>query len=340
MRDFPDFLKRLPLLRGRPASAYALTLIFCAIAFAVRWGLDSAFPAGFPFLTFFPAVILSSFLFGVRAGTLAAIVCGLLAWYFFIPPKHAFALAPGTIVALSFYLGVVVVDILLIHWMQSANKSLEAERERNAQLAATRALLFQELQHRVSNNLQMAAAVLHLQRRGADDAHAQAAIADAAAKLALIGRIQRNLYRPDGEQLTLDEFLGQLSAEIIQSGGKPGVEISVQAVPGIVLEPNAAIPVALIMAEAMANALEHGFANRSSGQIDVRVQKDSNWVELSVADDGAGPPAGFKLETAESLGLKIVKALTAQLNGHVGMIRANGQTTLLLRFPMPALAAA
>ena len=41
------------------------------------------------------------------------------------------------------------------------------------------------------------------------------------------------------------------------------------------------------MAEAMANALEHGFADRNSGQIDVRVQKDSDWVELSIADDGA-----------------------------------------------------
>ncbi len=333
-------MKRLPLLRSSPVSAYALTLVFCVIAFAVRWGLDSAFPPGFPFLTFFPAVILSSFLFGYRAGTLAAVVCGLLAWYFFIPPLHSFGLLSGTIVALAFYLGVVVVDILLIHWMQAANVRLVAEKERSAQLAATRALLFQELQHRVSNNLQMAAAVLHLQRRGAGDPHAQAAIADAAAKLALIGRIQRTLYRPDGEQLPLDEFLGQLSTEIIQSSGKPGVHVSVDATTGIVLEPDAAIPVALIMAEAIANALEHGFADRNAGQIDVRVQKDSDWVELSVADDGAGPPAGFKLDDAESLGLKIVKALAAQLNGYVGMIRANGQTTVLLRFPTPAAAAA
>jgi len=302
--------------------------------------MDSAFPDGFPFLTFFPAVILASFLFGYKSGILAAFVCGLLSWYFFIPPANSFALLPGTIVALGFYLGVVIVDILLVHWMQSANADLAAEKERNAQLAATRALLFQELQHRVSNNLQMAAAVLHLQKRSVGDAAAQAAIADAASKLALIGRIQRTLYRPDGEQLTLDEFLGQLSAEIIQSGGKPGIDISVQAAPGIVLEPNAAIPVALIMAEAMANALEHGFADRNAGQIDVRVQRDSDWVELSVVDDGAGPPAGFKLETADSLGLKIVKALAAQLNGHVGIIRGNGQTTMLLRFPAPAIAAA
>jgi len=315
-------------------------LAFCAAAFGVRWGLNSAFPAGFPFLTFFPAVILSSFLFGYRAGVLAAVLCGLLAWYFFIPPLHSFNVQHTTLVAMLFYLGVVAVDILLIHWMQAANQRLAAERERSTQLAATRELLFQELQHRVSNNLQMAAAVLQLQKRGVADAAAQAAIADAASTLALIGKIQRTLYRPDGELLTLDEFLRELSAEINQSSGKAGIDISVQAMPGIMLAPNSAIPVALIMAEAIANAIEHGFANTNAGQIEVRVQKDADWVELSVADNGAGPPAGFRLESADSLGLKIVKALAAQLSGHVGMIRANDQTTLLLRFPAPALAAA
>ena len=49
--------------------------------------------------------------------------------------------------------------------MQTANHQLAAERETNRSLGDTRELLFRELQHRVSNNLQVAAGLLTMQNR-------------------------------------------------------------------------------------------------------------------------------------------------------------------------------
>ena len=62
--------------------------------------------------------------------------------------------APGRIV--------VAVDIALIHFMQKANFNLAIERERSRTLAENRELLFHELQHRVSNNLQVVAAMIDM----------------------------------------------------------------------------------------------------------------------------------------------------------------------------------
>src|SRR6185295_3575503 len=110
-------------------------------------------------------------------------------WYVFIPPFHSFALAPGTLLSLGFYTLVVSIDITLVHWMQRANGWLVGERERSRQLVEQRELLFRELQHRVSNNLQVVAALLALQKRDVTDERARLALDEASRRLALIGKI-------------------------------------------------------------------------------------------------------------------------------------------------------
>jgi K+-sensing histidine kinase KdpD len=129
-RSNERFVERLPLVLPRPVYGYALSLLLCLLAWLARVAAETLLPVGYPFVTFFPAVILSSFLFGVRPGIFAAIIGGLLSWYCFIPPFYALAFNPGVAMALIFYTMVVAVDILLIHFMQRANFNLAVERER------------------------------------------------------------------------------------------------------------------------------------------------------------------------------------------------------------------
>lgn len=343
-------MEQLPLLADRRWLAYVFVVVLSLLAWMVRLTLDYVFPPGFPYLTFFPVVILSSFLFGRAPGTVSAILCGLLAWYFFIPPVYSFGLQRGTAVALIFYVGVVSVDIALIHWMQRANRRLLAERERNRQLADDRGrlaeergrlaeqteLLFSELQHRVSNNLQMVGAVLSLQKRGVSDPTARQALDDASSKLQMIGRIQRQLYSTSGEQVTLDVFLPELANDLIAAGGKPGVRCSIAAEPGIMLPPDAAIPLALIMAEAVANAIEHGFAEREHGCIAIELARNAGQIELSVHDDGHGLPPGFDFAHATSLGLKVARTLASNLDASLTIEAADPGTRLKLTIPVVA----
>ena len=341
---FAGELERLPLLAARRPLAYACALVLSGIAWGIRLGLDPFLPAGFPYLTFFPAVIVTSFLFGRGSGIMAGAVCGVLAWYFFIPPFYSFALHTGTALALGFYAGVVSVDIVLIHWMQRATERARAERERNRELADERgqladerlrlaeqtSLLFSELQHRVSNNIQMVGAVLSLQKRNVTDAGARQALDDASAKLQLLGRIQRQLYSTTGEQVPLDVFLSDLSKDLVAAGGKPGVTCSIKAEAGILLPPDAAIPVALIMAEAVANAIEHGFAGLDKGHIATDLAKQGNQIELSVCDNGHGLPNGFDPSSTTSLGLKVARTLARNLEADLSLEAAYPGTRMRL----------
>ena len=73
------------------------------LAIGIRLMLDSYLPPGFPFLTFFPAVILSTLVEGLWAGIVSAVACGLAALYFFIQPIYSFEMNYGGTLAMAFY---------------------------------------------------------------------------------------------------------------------------------------------------------------------------------------------------------------------------------------------
>jgi len=298
--------------------------------------IGEALPPGYPFVVFLPVIVIVTILFGRGPGTLAGVVSGVLAWYLFIGPIHTFQLDGPHAFALGFYAFVVTVVIAAIGWMQAANARLDAERTRSRLLAERTELLFSELQHRVSNNLQMIGAVLALQRKKIADPAAVQALADASTKLQLIGRIQRQLYDTCGAQVALDVFLGELAGDLIAAGGKPGVRCGVDAEPGLMLPPDAVIPVALILAEAIANSIEHGFADGEDGcegRIVVTAQRRGDTIALSVRDDGRGLPPGFDMAAADSLGLKIARTLSQQLGAEFALRNAAPGTLMELTLP-------
>nr|WP_053000124.1 histidine kinase dimerization/phosphoacceptor domain -containing protein [Sphingomonas sp. Y57] len=331
IRQGATLLERFPLWRDRPLLAYGAAVAISIWSLLIRLLVDAVMPIGYPYVAFFPAVILSTFLFGAGPGGTAAVICGVIAWYVFIPPELSFHLSGAIVFALFFYTVVVTIDILLIDWMQRTNRRLVEERERSRRLAERGEILFRELQHRVSNNLQVVGGLLALQMKNVSDTAARLALEEASRRLALIGRIHRQLYDPHGDQLDLGRFLEQLGADLIDAGGKPGITCQVDAEPDIRLSADAAVPVALIVAEAVANAIEHGFAGRDTGEILIQAARgDGGALDLRVIDDGAGLPPGFDPATAGSLGLKLAQMLARQIGGSFRLF-VDGRTTAMLR---------
>ncbi|WP_121120050.1 sensor histidine kinase [Croceibacterium ferulae] len=328
------WIEQLPVARNRPVLGAVITLCLVAAALLLRIVADPQLPSGFPYVTFFPAVIVTSFLFGVRLGCVSALLSGLLAWYFFIPPAYGFALTHGAGFALAFYVLVVATDLALVHWMQAANSQLARERENNRQLAEMREVLFHELQHRVSNNLQVAAGLLTMQKRQLADADARAALDEAGARLALVGRISRQLYDPSGAAQPLVPFLAELCRGVVDASGRTDVDLQVSGDEHLRLQPDAAVPTALIVAEAVANAIEHGFADGRAGHLEVQVRRDQEGsLEVLIHNDGYGLPADFDLGASTSLGLRIAVMLAQGQSGRFDLGRREAATVATLTLP-------
>ncbi|GGE71692.1 sensor histidine kinase [Sphingomonas prati] len=328
------WVERFPVARDRPILGGVATVAIVAAAWALRIVADPLLPPGFPYVTFFPAVIVTSFVFGVRLGAVSAIICGLLAWFFFIPPIHAFIITQQAGIALAFYVFVVATDLSLVHWMQTANRQLARERETNRALADTRELLFRELQHRVSNNLQVAAALLSMQKRQLADPGAKAALNEASARLALIGRISRQLYDPSGAAQPVVPFLAELCRDVVEASGRSDIALDVAGDVDLRLQPDAAVPTALIVAEAVANAVEHGFAAERAGRIEIMVGRGPDGsLTILVQDDGHGLPADFRADNTTSLGLQIATTLA---RGQSGSFRLHSDTGTTATLSLPA----
>jgi two-component sensor histidine kinase len=325
-------LSRLPAWRHSPLRAYGFGLATFALAVLARIYLNGMLPAGFPFITFLPVVTLTAFVAGLGPAILVTLLSALTAWYLFIPPVYSFAITPEGALALPLFLITAAIIVAIIHMMHSALARARSERARSAQLAEQRELLFAELQHRISNNLQVVAALMTLQKSSLTDEQARQALSEASHRLALIAKLNRKLHDPSNAGLDLKEFLRELCRDVSQAAGIEDVGCHVKGTEGIALPADKAVPLALIVTELLNNSIEHGIAGRSNGQLHMDLKRSqADEIVLTVQDNGSGLPAGFDLRQAKSLGLRIVQSLAQQIGARLEFI-SDGGTTCRLTF--------
>lgn len=304
-------------LRDRRLLADACGLGMFVFAVALRFAVDDVLPPGFPFLTFFPAVILTTFFCGLRPGIICAVLSTLAAWVFFIGPANDMQLTGQALLALGFFVVIAFIDITLIHFTFSAADKLRAEQAVTARLYENQRTMFQELQHRVANNMQFVAALLTLQKRKVKEDASQAvtALDEARARLDTIARIHRRLYAPERLDMPTGEFLRELCCDLVAASGAEAITCEVDS-PDLPLNVTQLTTLSLLVAEIVTNSLKHAFEKGRPGEILIRVSpRDLGRYEITIADDGRGLPAGFEQLRTQGLGLRIIQGLATQLGG-------------------------
>ena len=105
---------------------YSMAVLFFVIALVARFGMDSVLPAqGFPFLTFFPAVLLAAYFTGLGPGLLTSALSILAARFFFLPTSNSTSLSGPELVAIVFFSAILLIDCLVIHFMKAALARVE-----------------------------------------------------------------------------------------------------------------------------------------------------------------------------------------------------------------------
>jgi len=326
-------LSRLLLARRGLAAQVAISAATVAVATWVRHAVDASLPPGFPFLTFFPAVMLVAILASLRAGIAVAVVCGLIAWAWFIPPRGALSVEPPALVAMGFYAAITAAELFFIGMTAEALRQMQAARLRADAMARSRDLMFSELQHRVSNNLATIGALLRMQAGRVQNPEAKQALVQAMQRLTTVARLQRSLHAPDEQEVEVSGFLAQLARDTLDSAAAEDAALTVEA-EEFRLNPDRAIPFGLVASEMVMNALEHGRPAKGRPALAVRFAVQGPEAVLEIADNGPGLPEGHDIARTGSLGLGIAVQFARQLGGDLTLANGTGGGAVArLRFP-------
>jgi two-component sensor histidine kinase len=192
----------------------------------------------------------------------------------------------------------------------------------------------------VKNNLQLVMSLLNLHARRIRDPRAELAFAEARGRINALATLHRRLYESENLQhVEVRWFLEDLCSELRRSGlaGGRNIELAVEAPAGEVIGPEVAVPLGLLVTEAITNAYKHAFAGRVAGRIDVILTREPDGTFCAIVrDDGTGygvHPAPPKDSEQSGLGHSLIEAFARQLRGQLD-IESSGGTLIKVRFPL------
>jgi PAS domain S-box-containing protein len=210
--------------------------------------------------------------------------------------------------------------------MQNVAERLAAEKQIERSLVE-KEILLREIHHRVKNNLQIISSMLSLQGERTSDGVMREVFQESEIRIRAMALVHEQLYRSgDLARVDLARYLDTLTQQVLRYFGRAGdcrAEVRVDAAVREV-SVDQAIPIGLVTNELVSNAVKHGFAAARGGCVRVTLTGDENARRLVVSDDGSGFPTELDIETSDSLGLKLVLALTEQLGGRFRMERDGG----------------
>ena len=189
-------------------------------------------------------------------------------------------------------------------------------------------VLVEEVRHRVKNMIQMTSGLLQLQERGVESREAKTALQEAQSRLLVLASVYESLLQPDSERRHVDAaaLIKRLVVALrASSGSAPQIRVRTEC-DKLLIGVSNAVPIGLIVNEAVTNALKYAFAEGEAGELLVELKRADDRCTLTVSDNGCGftqPPR------PGSLGMALMRRLARQLSGDMTMDGSNGTTVRL-----------
>jgi hypothetical protein len=307
---------------------WSLALAIWLASLIARWLLDDIVDSG-PFLTFLPAIALAT-LFCGRWPAVAVILAAAVACdYLWLPPPGFAMEWPTTPVSLVVFVLIAAFELVLVDSLYLASRG-DAERQGRLESSLRlRETMFQEMRHRVANQLHVITAMLEGSQIKIDGgAKVDDVLEQAIGRISSITFLQRIVDDKSSYQRGLAPLLRDMLDHIFYD---VDVAVQVRSVP-VVLSDEQMTIVCLIVIEAAMNSLKHIFRRRRGHLFSVELrQSPEDGFILTIWDDGPGFDAGSIVANPDGLGLSIMHGLAAELGGELS-VESNGGTTVKLEF--------
>jgi PAS domain S-box-containing protein len=202
---------------------------------------------------------------------------------------------------------------------------LKSEEELRTSLDEKVALL-REVHHRVKNNLQIISSLINLEARRMPSPEVLSFLNDTQSRIRAMALLHEALYGSENlARVNVPRYVDGLCAHIARSYNSANRRIKLcLEVEDVGLPMERIIPLGLIINELVSNAYKYAFANRTDGEVTVRLHVEEERCILTVMDNGVGLPPDYDPGKATTLGLRLVLNLTRQLDGHFAIHRDSG----------------
>ncbi len=181
------------------------------------------------------------------------------------------------------------------------------------QLVTEKEWLLKEVHHRVKNNLhtvicllESQAAYLESDARQANEVSQQ--------RIYAMSLIHQKIYQSeDIKSIDMSVYLPEFIQYLDDSfGNNQQIHFEVDIDP-VQLDISQAVPVALIINEAVTNSIKYAFPGNRRGTIEIAMHRDDDQITLIIADNGIGIDSSLINSVSDSLGLQLIRGLSKDI---------------------------
>jgi two-component sensor histidine kinase len=186
--------------------------------------------------------------------------------------------------------------------------------------------LYRELNHRIKNNLQLITSMLNLQDRYSHHSSYKELISEINQKINTIALTYAKMYvdnRKTNDIINLKEYLIEIAQNVLSTISSGEIKLSFHC-REVSTTLDIAIPLGLITNELITNSVKHAFATCEDPMIILELYEMNDIIYFAVKDNGVGIDSHFRIESADSLGSKIIHLLSSQIKAKMAIYNNDG----------------
>ncbi|GAB4446811.1 MAG: hypothetical protein OHK0036_00200 [Bacteroidia bacterium] len=192
-------------------------------------------------------------------------------------------------------------------------------------------VLMKEIHHRIKNNLQVISSMINLQIQDEENQHTRYVLRDTQNRVYSMAIIHQTLYQNRNySSINISGNIPTLIQNILFSFNRSDIDVFTD-IEEVILDVNTAIPLFLIINEAVTNIVKYAFPLSFQGEkkSEIYLKRKNTNIEVIIKDNGTGIQKNTLENIFSSTGFSIIKALSEQINAQLNITSAPNQGTEL-----------
>jgi len=233
-------------------------------------------------------------------------------------------------------IGGIVLLLVIAGLLYRQNRLRKKSNDLLEHLLSEKEWLLKEVHHRVKNNLHTVICLLESQAAYLEN-DALKAIEISKHRIYAMSLIHQKLYQSeDIKMIDMDLYITEFVQYLADSFGPPANIRIRSVIEPLKLGVSQAIPLGLILNEAVTNSFKYAFPEKKAGQIFISLKQTGSLMELVIADDGIGIQHHPDENEPHTLGIGLMKGLTGDIKGNITFDNGIG-TTITVIFAVDSL---